>query len=124
MSNTYGYAIKLYLTFGLERTLKIINGDYGRLNRTFFDNVSALKVDNVKFTKEGNKYFPNISNKFINFMFANQKNNHFIDMLNNPAGELSKNWSYLYNSFDELKEKCHDVMTLKKLNIIFTITRY
>lgn len=119
MSNTYGYAIKLYLTFGLERTLKIINGDYGRLNRTFFDNVSALKVDNVKFTKEGNKYFPNISNKFINFMFANQKNNHFIDMLNNPAGELSKNWSYLYNNFDELKEKCHDVMTLKKLNIIF-----
>ena len=119
MSNTYGYAIKLYLTFGLERTLKILNGDYGRLNRTFFDNVGALKVDNVKFTKEGNKYLPNISNEFINFMFANQKSNHFIDMLNNPNGELNKYWSYLYNNFDELKEKCHDVMTLKKLNIIF-----
>lgn len=119
MSNTYGYAIKLYLTFGLERTLKILNGDYGRLNRTFFDNVSALKVNNVKFTKEGNKYLPNISNEFINFMFANQKSNHFIDMLNSPNGELSKYWSYLYNNFDELKEKCHDVMTLKKLNIIF-----
>ncbi|MBQ9854129.1 MAG: hypothetical protein IJO57_03755 [Bacilli bacterium] len=119
MSNIYGYAIKLYLTFGLERTLKILNGDYGRLNRTFFDNVSFLKVDGIKLTKEGNKYIPNISNEFINFMFANQKNNHFIDMLNNPYGELNKYWSYLYNNFDDLKEKCHGVMTLKKLNIIF-----
>lgn len=119
MSNIYSYAIKLYLTFGLERTLKILNGDYGRLNRTFFDNVSALKVDNVELIKEGKKYLPNISSEFINFMFSNPKNNHFIDMLNNPNSELNKYWSYLYNNFDELKEKCHDVMTLKKLNIIF-----
>ncbi len=122
MSNIYGYAIKLYLTFGLERTLQILNGDYGildRTNRVFFDNVSSLKVDKVQFVKDGSKYLPQISNKFINFMFANQKNNHFIDMLNNPTSLLSKYWSYLYNNFDELKEKCHNVMTLKKLNIIF-----
>lgn len=119
MSNIYSYAIKLYLTFGLERTLKILNGDYGRLNRVFFDNVSSLKVDNVKLIKEGNKYIPNISDEFINFMFANQKSNHFIDMLNNPNSDLNKNWSYLYNNFDVLKEKCHNVITLKKLNIIF-----
>ena len=119
MSNIYSYAIKLYLTFGLERTLKILNGDYGRLNRTFFDNVSSLKVDKVKLKKEGNKYLPIISNEFINFMFANQNSNHFIDMLNDPASELNKYWSYLYNNFDELKEKCHGTITLKKLNIIF-----
>ena len=119
LSNTYSYAIKLYLTFGLERTLKILNGDYGNLNRTFFNNVSSLKVNGIKFTKEGNKYLPNISNEFINFMFANQKSNHFIDMLNNPTSDLNKYWSYLYNNFDELKEKCHGLITLKKLNIIF-----
>lgn len=119
ISNTYSYAIKLYLTFGLERTLKILNGDYGNLSRTFFDNVSALDVSNVILAKEGNKYIPNISNEFIKFMFANQKSNHFIDMLNNPSSELNKYWSYLYNNFDELKEKCHNEMTLKKLNIIF-----
>lgn len=119
ISNIYSYAIKLYLTFGLERTLKILNGDYGNLNRSFFDNVSALDVSNVNLIKEGNKYIPSISNEFINFMFSNPKSNHFIDMLNNPTSELNKYWSYLYNNFDELKEKCHNVMTLKKLNIIF-----
>lgn len=119
MSNIYGCAIKLYLTFGLERTLKILNGDYGKLNRIFFDNVHALKVDRVKFKKEGNKYLPIVCNEFINFMFANEKDNHFIDMLNNPNSELSKWWRYLYNNFDELKEKCHNALTLKKLNIIF-----
>ena len=119
ISNIYSYAIKLYLTFGLERTLKILNGDYGNLNRSFFDNISALNVSSVNLVKEGNKYIPNISNEFINFMFSNPKSNHFIDMLNNPASELNKYWSYLYNNFEELKEKCHNVMTLKKLNIIF-----
>ncbi len=118
ISNTYSYAIKLYLTFGLERTLKILNGDYGNLNRTFFDNVSALNVSNVILVKEGNKYIPNISNEFIEFMFANPRSNHFIDMLNNPSSELNKYWSYLYNNFVELKEKCHNVITLKKINII------
>lgn len=70
MSNIYGLAIKLYLTFGLERSLKILNGDYGELNRTFFDNISSLKTKKVTFTKEGSKYLPNISSEFIGFMFA------------------------------------------------------
>lgn len=119
MSNTYSYAIKLYFTFGLERTLKILNWDYGKLSRTFFDNISALNVSNVVLEKEGSKYIPNISNEFINFMFANPKKNHFIDMLDGKAEELNKFWSYLFNNFDELKERCHNVVTLKKLNIIF-----
>ncbi len=118
ISNTYSYAIKLYFTFGLERTLKILKGDYGTLNRLFFDNVSLLKVDNVIMKKEGNKYIPSINNEFIDFMFDSQKNNHFIDMLDNKRGLLYKYWSYVYNNYDELKNKCHDLITLKKLNIL------
>ncbi len=119
ISNTYSYSIKLYLVFGLERTLKILNGDYGNLNRSFFDNVSALNVSKVNLVKEGNKYIPDISKEFIGFMFANQRSNHFMYMLNNPTSNLNEYWSYLYNNFNELKEKCHNVITLKKLNIIF-----
>lgn len=119
ISNTYSYAIKIYFTFGLERTLKILNGDYGNLSRIFFDNISKLNVSNVDFNKEGNKFIPNISNDFIKFMFSNQKNNHFINMLEDQTSMLNIYWSYLYNNFDELKEKCHNLMTLKKLNIIF-----
>lgn len=118
ISNIYGIAIKLYLTFGLERSLKILNGDYGELNRTFFDNISSLKTKKVTFTKEGSKYLPNISSEFIGFMFATQKNNHFTYLLNNPTSYFGKYWYYLYNDFDKIKEKCHGVITLKKLNIL------
>lgn len=118
LSNLYSYAIKLYMVFGLERTLKILNGDYGHINRYFFDNVSNLDVKNVELIKEGKKYIPKISNEFINFMFANQNENHFKDMLSDSSSLLSKNWSYLYNNYEEIKEKCHGLITLKKLNVI------
>ena len=71
----------MYLVFGLDRTLKILNGEYGSLDRKFYDNVSSLKVDEVKFKKEGKKFLPIIREDFINFMFAKQDENHFIEML-------------------------------------------
>lgn len=118
LSNLYSFAIKLYMVFGLERTLKILKGDYGHINRYFFDNVSNLNVKNVELIKEGKKYIPKISNEFISFMFANQNENHFKNMLSDSSSLLSKNWSYLYNNYEEIKEKCHGVITLKKLNVI------
>lgn len=118
LSNLYSYAIKLYMVFGLERTLKILNEDYGKLDRYFYDNISNLDVKNIELVKEGKKYIPEISNEFINFMFANQSENHFKNMLSTPSCLLNKNWSYLYNNYEEIKEKCHGNLTLKKLNVI------
>ncbi len=119
LSIIYGCAIKMYFTFGLERTLKILNGDYGNLDKIFYNNVGKLNVSNVSLVKEGSKYIPHISNEFINFLFEKQKDNHFMDMLSNKEEELRKNWSYLYNNFDSIKERCHNNLTLRKLNIIF-----
>lgn len=118
MSNTYSYAIKMYMVFGLERALKILKGDFGGMNRHFLDNVSRLNVKNIKLINEGSKYLPEIDNRFINFMFETPKNNHFIDMFSEPSSLLNKNWSYLYNNFDNIKDKCHGNITLKKVNII------
>lgn len=118
LSNIYSYAIKAYLIFGLERTIKILKGDYGEINRYFFDNLSKTNVSKIKLVNEGSKYVPIISDGFINFMFAKQNDNHFIDMLKNNEGLLNKYWCYFYNEFDEFKEKCHNVLTLKKVNII------
>jgi len=52
-------------------------------------------------------------------MFSNENDNHFKNMLLDSSSLLSKNWSYLYNNYEEIKEKCHGLITLKKLNIIF-----
>lgn len=119
ISNIYAYAIKMYLVFGLERTLSILRGEYGKLERPFYDNLSSLNVSGVNLVKEGKKYLPSISDDFINFMFASNKNNHFKEMVSDSSLLLAKNWSYLYNHIDELEEKCHGVLTLKKLNVIF-----
>ena len=118
LSILYSTAIKLYMVFGLERTIRILNGEYGELNISFFDNISKLNVEKVELIKEGKKYIPQISNSFVNFMFAKQNDNHFKDMLSDPNSLLRKNWSYVYNNYDSIKEKCHGTVTLKKLNII------
>lgn len=123
LSNTYSCAIKLYLVFGLERTLYFFSNNSPDVGARFLERVSDLNVEHVEFTKEGNKYLPILSNGFINFMFANQNNNHFLEMLKHrcdePYSGLYAHWPWLYNNFDELKEKCHGTITLKKLNIMF-----
>lgn len=119
LSNIYSYAIRLYLVFGLERSLLILNEVYGILNNKFYENLGKLNVENIVMIKEGSKYIPEIPLYFNNFMFANNKSNHFSEMLNNNSSKLNEYWSYLFNNFDELKERCHGEITLKKLNIIF-----
>lgn len=119
LSNIYSYAIRLYLVFGLERSLLILNETYGKLNDKFYENLDKLNVENIVMIKEGSKYIPEIPLYFNNFMFANNKNNHFSEMLNYDNSKLNEYWSYLFNNFSEIKERCHGEITIKKLNIIF-----
>lgn len=74
--------------------------------------------------EEGNKYLPSIDRRFINFMFETPKNNHFIDMLNNKNSELYKRWYYFYNNYDEILEKCHNEITIKKIISILEAEKY
>ena len=118
-SNLYAYAIRMYMVFGLERTIKILNKGYGNVDRHFFDQVSKLDVSNVSFYKEGKKYLPILNQEFINFLFFREDQNHFREMLDGNASLLLKNFNYFYNHYDEIKEKCHGNITLRKLTIIF-----
>ncbi len=118
ISLIYVNAIKMYLIFGLERSLRILKGEYGEIQRTFFDNIGKINIKDITFKKEGNKYIPNINEDFINFMFANEKNNHFRELLSDNESVFNKNWYYLYNNFKDIKEMCHDVITMKRVNIV------
>ncbi len=123
LSNTYSCAIKLYLVFGLERVLTFFSKEFPDVGAMFLERAGSLNVKNVEFKNEGNKYLPILSNDFLNFMFSSQNNNHFIEMLKHRSDKsytgLYSYWPLLYNNFDELKEKCHGKITLKKLNILF-----
>ena len=57
LSDSYSKAIKMYLVFGLERTLEILSGKYS-INKTFLDNVSKLNVSKIEMKPEGKKYLP------------------------------------------------------------------
>lgn len=118
ISLTYAKAIKLYLVFGYERSLRILRREYGNLNRHFFDNLLKLDTSSVRLEKEGSKYIPVISNDFINFMFSNEKENHFKKMLSDASSTFNKYWYYLYNNFSDIKERCHGTVTLKRVNTI------
>lgn len=120
----YGACIKMYFIFGYERCLEIFNGKYGQYNRTFIDNVSKCDVSKVEMKQEGSKYLPVIDKRFITFMFATPKNNHFTKMLEDKSSELYKNWYYFYNNYDDILEKCHNEITLKKINSILETDKY
>ena len=115
LSAIYGIAIKLYFIFGYERSLEILNGKFGEYNKVFLDNVAKTDVTRVSLKQEGTKYLPDIDKRFINFMFETPKNNHFISMLKDKTSYFYKRWSYLYNNYDEILEKCHNEITLKKV---------
>ena len=120
-NSIYILAIKMYLTFGLELSLNILDNKFGTLDELFFINLNKLNTINVKFKQEGKKYLPIINKEFINFMFSNKNNNNFIDMFI-QKNYLKDNWSYLYNNFSKIKEKCRNEITIKKVNIILKQT--
>ena len=80
--------------------------------------------EKIELIQEGNKYLPSIDRRFINFMFETPKNNHFIDMLNNKDSELYRRWYYFYNNYDEILEKCHNEITMKKITLILETEKY
>lgn len=124
LSEIYGVCIKMYFIFGYERSIDILSGNFGQYNRIFLDNVAKTDVTRIEMQAEGNKFLPIIDKRFINFMFETPKNNHFIDMFNNKDSELYKTWYYLYNNYDEVLEKCHNEITLKKVNAILETEKY
>ena len=120
LSNTYAKAIKMYFIFGLERSLEILNGKYGKLNNYFFNALMKVNVSMVELIPEGNKTTPHIKKAFIDYMFAKKDDNHFIDCLKDIELKLSRYWYLLYNNFEEIKEKCNGTITPEKLYIILT----
>lgn len=114
ISDIYSKAIKMYFTFGLDRTIAILNGEYGNVTKQFLDNVSKLIVKDVELKQNGKKYEPIPNEGFLTFLFKSGQINHIFD----DNCNLSKNWYYLYNNFDELKEMCHGHLTFSKVEII------
>ncbi len=120
ISNIYAIAIRLYMIFGLERSIRILDGKYGDLNKDFNNSILKVNLDDVEFKKEGNKYLPILNQDLIRFLFETENKNHFINMLDDKSNPLNKHFDYLYNNYTKIKNRCHGLVTMKKLNIILS----
>ena len=113
LSDSYSKAIKLYIVFGLERTLELLSGRYA-VNKTFFDNVSKLNVSKIEMKLEGKKYLPVTHEEFSRFVF----NSHNINALFDEDAAISTSWYYLFNNFDSIKDLCKGHVTLSQAETI------
>ena len=113
LSDSYSKAIKLYMIFGLERTLEILNG-HRFINKSFLDNVSRLDVSGVEMKPEGKRYLPVLNDEFVRFMF----NPYNIDAIFDTETAISATWYYLYNNFEKVKILCKGHITLAQAETI------
>ena len=113
LSDSYSKAIKMYLVFGLERTIELLSGKYP-INKAFLDNVSRLDVSKVEMKAEGKKYLPVNHEEFNRFMFAANNINALFD----EEAAISSSWYYLYNNFETIKDLCKGHITLGQAETI------
>lgn len=113
LSDLYAKAIKMYLVFGLSRSLELLSGRYP-INKTFYDNVSRLDASKVEMKPEGKKYLPLIHEDFNRFMFSANNINAIFDEDN----VITTTWYYLYNNFEEIKGLCKGHVTLGQAETI------
>lgn len=114
LSDIYSKAIRLYLVFGLDRTISILKGEYGKVTKAFLDCTSKLDVSNVSFKTIGKKYEPILNEEFINFLFTG---NNIYELLANGS-VFETTWFHLFNSFSEIKETCKGHITIKQAEIV------
>ena len=114
ISDIYGKAIRMYLVFGLDRTIAILRGDYGKIGKSFLDCVSKLEVKEIQFQKNGKKYEPILNDEFINFLFTGDNIFKILEV----GSVFETTWFHLFNSFSEIKEKCRGHITIKQAEVI------
>ena len=117
LSDIYSKAIKMYFVFGLDKTIKILNGDYGMVQKSFMDNVSKLDISNVAMKLEGNRYIPVPNKDFFHFLFSNSQN---ITRILSGNSALRSSWYYLYNNIDMILKICKGHINALKAEIILT----
>lgn len=113
LSDSYSKAIKLYMIFGLERTVELLSGNYP-INKRFLDNVIRLDVSKVEMKSEGKRYLPILNEEFVRFMF----NPYNIDAIFDEDAAMSTTWYYLYNNFEKMKDLCKGHITLAQAETI------
>ena len=114
ISDIYSKAIRMYLVFGLDRTVAILKGDYGNVSKSFLDCVSKLNISEVELHQVGKKYEPVLNQEFINFLFTG---NNICELLKNES-VFERTWFYLYNDFFYIKETCRGHITIKQAEIV------
>lgn len=113
LSDSYSKAIKLYMIFGLERTVELLK-NMRFINKRFLDNVSRLDITEVEMKSEGKRYLPILNDEFVRFMF----NPYNVDAIFDEDTAISSTWYYLYNNFEKIKDLCKGHITLAQAETI------
>ncbi len=117
LSDKYSKAIKMYFAFGLEKSLKLLNGEYGPITKVFTDNVSKLDVSKTEMREEGSKSLPVPNEEFNHFLFSDSNN---IVRLFKEGSAIQSSWSYLYNNIDKILDVCKGHITALQAETILS----
>lgn len=107
----YGFRIilNMYLTFGYNRTIDILNGKYGTLSKNFFDNISKINIDTDNILDENNNL--KLNQEYLNLLFNSEQNSNFSKIIS--SDDLIQLIYLIYNEYDIITKK-YGKLTIKK----------
>lgn len=111
-------AYKLYLIFGYENTIDLLNKRFGFLDyKTLFNLIINCDVKSVKLTKKNNSYEPILKSEFITFLIGDKKDNNTTlkRMLRGELDIIKNNFYNIYNSFERYQLSIGEKIHLNKL---------
>lgn len=114
LSDIYSKAIRMYFVFGLDRSISILNGTYGKVGKAFLDCLSKIEIKDIQLKQVGKRYEPVLNQEFINFLFTGDN----IFELFKGGSVFETTWFNLFNDFEDIKETCKGHITIKQAEIV------
>lgn len=111
--NIHKMALKLFIGFGFNNALKIIEQRKRFTSLEYL--LNGMKINNTEIDNEGN---PILNSKLMNFLFghnSDDKNANMLKIMNGQLPFMENRFSQIYNNWDNIYEKLNGNVSVKRI---------
>lgn len=111
--NIQKLALKMFLAFGYDKTLRILEQEISFTSLEYL--LNGIRVRNTELNEDGT---PRLNEKLMNYLFASNRNDKTANInkiLSSEDTDLSKHFSSIYNDWEMLYDKLNGSISNKRI---------